>query len=69
MLLNDQELKELTGRARPSAQARWLKSNGWPFGLDSDGRPRVLSSVAIARLGGGAQNGNGPNLRLRHAPA
>jgi len=67
VLLSDQELKELTGRARPSAQARWLKANGWPFVINSDGRPKVLRSVAFARLGGGAQNSGGPTLRLRHA--
>jgi len=63
MLLTEQELKELTGRVRPSAQVRWFKAHGWPFEQDADGRPKVLRSVSVARLGGSAQN-DGPSLRL-----
>ncbi len=68
MLLANQELKDLTGYVRPSAQARWLKAHGWPFELDAHRRPKVLRSVAVARLGGSAQN-EGPSLRLDHEAA
>lgn len=68
MLLAPQEIKELTAYTRPSAQIRWLKSHGWPFEVGADGRPKVLRSVAVARLGGTAQN-SGPSLRFDHEAA
>jgi len=64
MLMTDSEITEVTGRQRPKAQIRWLKARGWPFEVDADGRPKVLRSVMVARLGGSAQN-DGPTLRLK----
>jgi hypothetical protein len=68
MLLTEQDIKELTGRQRPTAQVRWLKAHGWPFEVDADGRPKVLRAVSVARLGGQAQN-DGPSLRFDHEAA
>lgn len=68
MLLAPQDIKNLTGYVRPSAQIRWLREHGWPFEVGADRRPKVLQSVAIARLGGQAQN-TGPSLRLDHEAA
>lgn len=68
MLLASQDIKDLTGRIRPAAQIRWLKEHSWPFEVGADGRPKVLRSVAVARLGGSTQN-EGPSLRLDHEAA
>lgn len=63
MLLTATEISEITGYTRPSAQIRWLKAHGWPFEIGASGRPVVLRSVAVARLGGSVEN-IGPSLRL-----
>lgn len=39
--LNDQELHQLTGYARPSDRTRWLKENGIPHRVDGS---RVIVS-------------------------
>lgn len=68
LFLTADELRELTGFKRPSAQARWLKSHGWPFEISALGAPKVLRGVAVARLGGSPEN-DGPKLRLTDAAA
>ncbi len=50
-LLNIEKLEQLSGHSKPSAQARWLKSNGFPFVIGGDGRPKVLRQVVEQRLG------------------
>ena len=52
MFLTADELADLTGLKRPSAQYRFLLREGWPVELDSKRRPLVLRSVMVARLGG-----------------
>ena len=64
MFLTEDELRELTGRERPSAQTRWLTAQRWPFALDSSGRPKVLRSVVETKLGGHATIPREPALRL-----
>lgn len=68
MLLTAADLKALTDYSRPSDQVKWLKDHGWPFEIGSKGFPKVLQSVAVARLGGKAEN-VGPSLRLDHEAA
>ncbi len=41
MFLSANELQELTGYIRLSAQIRWLTQNRWYYALDAAGRPRV----------------------------
>ncbi len=41
MFLSANELQELTGYIRQSAQIRWLTHNGWHYAVDASGRPRV----------------------------
>ena len=41
MFLSADDLAELTGFVRPSAQIRWLTENGWYYAVDAYGRPRV----------------------------
>jgi len=62
VFLTAEELADLTGLKRPSAQARWLEREGWPVERDAKGRPLLLRSVVIARLGGVPDNRqSGPN--------
>lgn len=51
MFLTGNELLELTGRSRPSAQIRWLRQNGFEVLQRADGRPLVLRSAIAARMG------------------
>lgn len=52
MFLSDSELATLTGYTKPSAQARWLSSNGFPFLVGGDKKIKVLESLVLERLGG-----------------
>ena len=52
MFLSDEEVTRLTGRARPSAQRRWLLNNGFPHVVNGLGKPLLLTSVVQAKLGG-----------------
>lgn len=65
MFLSDSEVVELTGYAKPSAQARWLISNGFPFLVGGDNKLKVLRSLVLERLGGNLTLGEKePQLRL-----
>jgi hypothetical protein len=64
LTLTPSELAALTGRQRPSAQARWLSVRGWPHERDADGRPVVLRAVAEARLAGVSSRDRAPRVRL-----
>lgn len=62
MFLTPAELRDLTGLKRPSAQYRWLDRAGWPVERDAKGRPLLLRSVVLARLGASQDNRQmGPN--------
>lgn len=52
MLLTPQELAELTGYQKPSAQMRWLTAQRIPYLVGGDGKPKVLRDPLIERLGG-----------------
>lgn len=52
MLLTGEEVADLTGYSQPSAQVRWLMENGIPHMLGGDGKPKVLRSLIVRRLGG-----------------
>jgi hypothetical protein len=52
LLLTTDEVSELTGYQQPTAQARWLSENNLPYLLGGDGKPKVLRSVVVRRLGG-----------------
>lgn len=52
MLLTPQELAELTGYQKPSAQMRWLTTQRITYLVGGDGRPKVLRALLLARLGG-----------------
>ncbi len=50
MFLTPEQLVELTGRRRPSAQVRWLRENHWAYAVNADGHPRVAAAEAARQL-------------------
>ena len=53
IFLTPEELQELTGRKRASAQIRWLKERGYPVEESAAGRPVVLRAEVERRLSSG----------------
>lgn len=53
MFLNADQLRELTGKQRPSAQARVLRELGIRHGIRPDGSIVVMDTAADAVLGPG----------------
>lgn len=64
MFMSAEEVAELTGYERPSAQIRWLEAEKFGFVVGGDGVPKVLREVVLSRLGSTRQNKKGPQLRL-----
>lgn len=67
MFLSNDELRELSGYQKPTAQMRWLEAQGIAYLVGGDGLIKVLRSVVIARLGGTAPaeaKAREPQLRL-----
>lgn len=52
LTLTPEELFELTDDDTPAGQRAWLIERGWPFETGKRGRPKVLRSYAMARMGG-----------------
>ncbi len=50
--LTIEELREVTGRVKASAQIRWLRSQGFTVLARADGRPLVSRSHFEAMMGG-----------------
>jgi hypothetical protein len=67
MFLSDDELRELTGRARIKDQIAYLKKQAIPFMPDAHGKPKVLRTYVSSRLGGNGASPTGPKLRFSHA--
>lgn len=55
LTLTRDELADLTGYKRASAQRAWLQERAWVFEVDGKGRPKVLRAYAEAKLGGKPQ--------------
>lgn len=51
MFLTKDEVTELTGYQKPSAQIRWLQAQQFGFVVGGDGVPKVLRQVVLSRLG------------------
>lgn len=49
LFLNDEELRQLTGRTLKSRQIAWLKEQGLPFRVNATGHP-VVARVVIVGL-------------------
>ena len=54
LFLGRQEMAALTGLVRPSAQARWLRRQGYRFEVNALGVPVVAVSEVERRLTGRA---------------
>ncbi len=50
MFLSSEEIINLTGRTRPTAQIRWLRANGFETLQRADGLPLVLRSAIENRM-------------------
>lgn len=62
MFLTHDDLQRLTGRARPAAQAAWLRAQGWRFTVNALREPIVAVAEAERQLvGGGARAPKQPN--------
>lgn len=64
MFLTSDEVADLTGRIRASAQIRWLDEHRFGYVIGADGRPKVLREVVLSRLGLSQQPKKEPRLRL-----
>jgi hypothetical protein len=55
MFLTPDQLEQLTGKRRPSAQARWLQDRGWRFERNATGSVVVHALEAERQLCGGSK--------------
>lgn len=65
MFLTADELRELTGLTRWSAQIRWLSARGWAHAVRADGRPVVSRKEAERQL---ESRGSAPRARATSEP-
>ncbi|OPG85037.1 hypothetical protein B2J73_01675 [Stutzerimonas stutzeri] len=66
MFLTPEELEQLTGYQKASAQARWLTSERLPFIKGGDGKLKVLRLAVEQRLGlSRAKPQRQPQLRFK----
>lgn len=54
MFLSPEDVERLTGKVRPSAQARWLDAHGWRHTRSADGSVVVHEDEARRQLCGGS---------------
>ena len=52
ILLTDEEVRDLTGYSRPSAQIRWLRRQGWRFTVNALGKPAIAVAEFNRRMVG-----------------
>ncbi|MNF77549.1 hypothetical protein D3C84_596990 [compost metagenome] len=64
MFMTSDEVADLTGRTRASAQIRWLDEHLFGYVIGADGRPKVLRELVLSRLGSTQQQKKEPRLRL-----
>lgn len=61
LFLSDPEVARLAGSPRRRRQIAWLADRGYPFEVNAAGRPVVLRSVVLARLGERATRPRSPS--------
>ena len=67
MLLTAEQVADLTGYVKPTAQVGWLRQRGWRFEVGGDGRPKVLRAYVERQLGlQDTRVEKRPRLHLRH---
>ena len=64
MFMTPEEVADLTGYQKPSAQIRWLEAERFGYVVGGDGHPKVLREVVLSRLGSTKAIKKGPVLRL-----
>ena len=64
MFLTPEEVADLTGYQKPSAQMRWLTAEKFGFVVGGDGHPKVLRDVVLSRLGAVRSSRKEPQLML-----
>ncbi len=65
MFLTPDEVADMTGYTKQSAQIRWLTAERFGFVVSSSGAPKVLRAVVVSRLGSEqSKKRNEPVLRL-----
>ena len=69
MFLAPEDIARLTGKARPTAQVRWLRNQGWRFAVNALGHPIVAVAEAERQLvGGGARAPRQPRWEALDGP-
>ncbi|WP_084166584.1 DUF4224 domain-containing protein [Pseudomonas knackmussii] len=63
VFLSEAELQTLSGKQKPSAQARWLRAEKIPHMIGGDGKPKVLREKVLERLGGTVATEQAPQLQ------
>lgn len=58
-ILSPEDVARITGKARPSAQARWLTGRGWRYDRNAKGEVVIHEREAERHLCGG-KAGRGP---------
>lgn len=66
MIVHKDDLKQLTGYSRASAQVRWLRRNGWRFTVNALGYPVVAIAEFNRKLVGGKASKEIQALDLEH---
>lgn len=51
LFLTPEEMSDLTGLVIPAYQCRWLEKHGYPFETNASGKPKVLRSFLLQKLG------------------
>ena len=69
MFLTADELRLLTGRQRPRAQARWLRDHGYRHTVNALGAPVVAVAEANRKLVGGTKAAQEPNWEALNGSA
>ena len=68
MLLAASEIRQVTGYARPSAQARWLRRHGWKHTVNALGEPVVAVAEFNRHLVGGSAARQEPDFGAINGP-
>lgn len=67
-MLSDSDLRKLTGRTQPAAQARWLQRHGWRFTVNALGKPVVALAEFNRRMIGGSAARKEPDWGALNGP-
>lgn len=69
MFLTRAEIQTLTGLKRPTAQIRWLRTQGYRFNVNALGDPVIAIAEANRKLVGGSRTNGKPNWEALNGPS